>query len=485
MPILWPMALALLAWAEPPAAATPAPALTPMDVVAALESAMGDAIAKAEGSVVAIDREKSDNDETLAIRGKEQGPMMPVEPRFRRAGGLVIADPFSNNEVVSFDYGSGVVIGENQILTAYHVVRGARTLRVRAVGRQEFYAEIIAADPRSDLAVIAPREIPGVPGPKLIPLAIGDASRLRKGSFLIALGNPFNAARDGRASASWGILSNLARRIDPSPEDVSRQGLQLRNFPTLFQLDAKLNLGMSGGAVINMKGELVALTTAAANVAGFDAQAGYAIPMDALGRNVVEALKQGKEYEYGLLGIHLDTQFGTNRVMSTNEGTPAALGGVQIGDEILDVGGIPVIDADSLVVAINTIPAGESVQIRIRRGDPPKELERTVRLAKLKLLGPVIATNRPAPWRGLRVDYSSAVIDTTAHEGIVITEVEPGSASDKAGLRPGQIISRVDTRSVHNPREFAEAVANLKGPVNLETVMANEQANVKATVTVK
>ena len=63
---------------------------------------------------------------------------------------------------------------------------------------------------------------------------------------------------------------------------------------------------MSGGAVINLKGELVGLTTASANAAGFDAQAGYAIPMDALGRRLVETLRQGKEFEYGFLGIRLD-----------------------------------------------------------------------------------------------------------------------------------------------------------------------------------
>ena len=79
---------------------------------------------------------------------------------------------------------------------------------------------------------------------------------------------------------------------------------------------------MSGGAVINLKGELVGLTTAAANAAGFDAQAGYAIPMDALGRRVVETLKQGKEYEYGFLGIRLDPERLRNRVSAAQPGHP-------------------------------------------------------------------------------------------------------------------------------------------------------------------
>jgi S1-C subfamily serine protease len=370
-----------------------------------------------------------------------------------------------------------VVVGDKgEILTAYHVVKGAKALHVRAANRQSFPAEIIAADSRSDLAVIVPRDTPGLPTPSLKPIALGDATRLRKGAFLVALGNPFNAARDGKPSASWGILSNVARRIEPASDEAARQEFQLKHYPTLLQLDAKLNLGMSGGAVINTSGELVGLTTAAANAAGFDAQAGYAIPMDALGRKVVEALKQGKEYEYGFLGIRLDMQQGTNRVMSADPGTPAALGGVQVDDAIVAVGDIPVTDSDSLVVAINSIPAGEPVALKIVRRQ--QAIERTVRLAKLRVKTPVIVTNRPAPWRGLRVDYTSTLANSVfgpemqeamAREGVLITEVATGSEAEKAGLKTNQLVTRVEGEPVRTPKEFATAVDGKKGPVKLET----------------
>ena len=476
MPMILPMALALLAWGDPPASP---PALSARDIVVALESAMGDAIGRAEASVVAIAREKSENDETTAIRGRDPLQNAAIERRHNFAvgmGGLIIADPFGS-EGISFDFGSGVVVGDNgEILTTFHVVRGAKALHVRAAGRQAFEAEIIAADPRSDLAVIAPRVIAGIPAPKLKPLVIGDSTKLRKGSFLIALGNPFNAARDGQASASWGILSNVARKIEMPDEERVRQEMQLRNYPTLLQLDAKLNLGMSGGAVVNLNGELVGLTTAAANAAGFDSQAGYAIPMDVLGRKVVESLKQGKEYEYGLLGISLDNQQWTNRVLKAEPGTPAALGGVQVDDAIVAVGDLPVTDADSLVVAINSIPAGEPVKLKLVRRNAT--IERTVQLAKLKLRSTPIVTNRPAPWRGLRVDYTSTLANSTfateifeamAREGVVIAQVETGSEAEKAGLKVGQLITRVDGRQVRNPREFAKTVSGLSGPARLDT----------------
>lgn len=441
-------------------AANPPPAApSPLEIVTALENVLADAIAKAEPSVVAIARVKSENDATAAIRGRNPAAPMGLFPPDR----------------LSFDYGSGVVVGDKgEVLTAFHVVKGASQIVVAAGGKQVFEAEIIASDPRSDLAVIVPRENPGTPRPKLVPIALGDASKLRKGTFLLALGNPFNAARDGRPTASWGILANVARRL--GEQTTPAHQIPLRYYPTLLQLDAKLNLGMSGGAVINLKGELVGLTTANANVAGFDAQAGYAIPMDAMGRRAVEALRQGKEVEYGFLGIALDIDNGTNRVKSAQLGTPAAEGGVQVDDLIFAVGDIPVADLDSLVLAINNMAAGSVVRLKIVRRN--EVIERTVELAKLHVEGEVIATNRPPSWRGLRVDYTSTLPlmqfgpdqrSVFASGGVAVSEVEGSSRAEEAGLKPGQVIKSVEGTNVRNPRDFAKAVAKHSGPVVLGT----------------
>ena len=312
---------------------------------------------------------------------------------------------------ISFDNGSGVVIGDRgEILTLFHVVRGAAELTVRAAGRQSFGAEIIAADPRSDLAVIVPVPSDEAEPPKLKPIKIGDSGQLRKGAFLIALGNSFNAALDGTPSASWGILSNIARKLDFGQEDSgppTKTPLGLAAFPTLLQLDTKLNLGMSGGAVINLKGELVGITTMASSPAGFDALAGYAVPMDRITRRAIATLKEGKEVEYGLLGIRADPKR-TNFVGEVQPDSPAALGQLQIHDQIVAVNGIPVTDFESLILAVNAYPAGEAVRLRIDRDG--ESLERTIVLAKLRVDGvdgEVIATNRPKPWRGLRVEYGS------------------------------------------------------------------------------
>lgn len=462
---------------QPPAAdAHPEPEPEPgLAALAAIESAMIAAIERAEASVVAIARyrDPANPEETTAIRGRGPAPAPRVQP------GVLRLDPeFEAPPDGIYGFGSGVVIGDaGEILTTYHNVSGASRLIVRAAGNQRFDAEIIAADPRSDLAVIAPR-LAGPDAPSLKPIPLGDAGALRKGSFLIALGNSFDVARDdGRVSAGWGILANRARKIQlPPADDVAAQP-QLRNYPTLLQLDAKLNLGMSGGAVVNLRGELVGLTTAAGNPENFDPQAGYAIPVDRLGRQAIDALRQGREVEYGFLGIRLDTLTRTTRIDSVTPGTPASQGGLMTGDEILEVGGVPVNDSDELVLAINQMPVGETIPLRVRRNG--QTLERSVILSKMRILGdpPVIATTKPKDWRGLRVDFTSAVFNPAdpallqqMSKGTVsVSEVQNGSPAFFAGLRPGMIVLEVDGQTVASPRLFEQAVRDKTGPVKFKT----------------
>jgi S1-C subfamily serine protease len=447
--------------------------VAPIELVSALETVVADAISRAEPSVVAIHRFKGENpQETLAVRGKprhQPGFLPPgLRPRFARDPDLA--------DTISFDFGSGVVVGdEGQILTAFHVVKGAARLEVRAADRQRFDAEIIAADPRSDLTVIVPVAEQGIPAPHLKPIPLGDATRLRKGSFLVALGNPFNAAQDGKPSASWGILSNVARRVEPDRDEMSMgpRSLSFLNYPTLLQLDSKLNLGMSGGAVVNMKGELVGLTTMASSPAGFDSMAGYAMPVDRIVRRAIETLKQGKEIEYGLLGIvpHANS---TNRVERVTPNTPADQGQLQANDEIIGVDEAQITDFDSLILAINSHAPGDEIRLKLRRGD--QELTKTIVLAKYPVDSDMIATNRPTAWRGLRVDYLSTLSARAAAfpfaeppGGVVVSEVLEDSTAARAGLKRFQVIRQVEKTSVSTPIQFARAVAELKGPVTLET----------------
>jgi S1-C subfamily serine protease len=452
----------------------------PLDVVAALESATIHAIERAQPSVVAVTRIRSVDGETRAIRGRTPPPVDPpaatdVFPRL-----APVRPGFPNASAPEYfalpgEYGSGVVIGKSgEILTAFHVVRGAERIRVRAQG-SEFDAEILAADPRTDLAVLAPRS-GTTPAPELPPLPIGDAGALRQGSFLVALGNPYNAARDGKASASMGILANRARRLDPPQQEPPNIRQFFKYQPTLLQLDSKLNLGMSGGAVINLKGELVAITTSEASPSGFDTAAGYAIPMDALGRRAVDALIQGREVEYGFIGIGL-SEVQVNTVGSVPRGTPAWKANLADGDRILRVGALDLADDESaLPLAMASVPVGEPVTFKVlHRGEV---VERTVVMSKYPVMGGVIATNRPAPWRGARIDFTSVITDGTstdltldsmAQGGVGVVEVERDSAAEAAGVSKGIVITAVEGTPVSTPAEFRDAVAAFEGkPVRIQ-----------------
>lgn len=475
MPHVAPVVLAFLAFlGDPPSPAQQPQAPSPIDIVTAMETALADAIAKAEPSVVAIAREKDGkSEETRAVRGK-LGPMVaPVDRRMIFNGGFVFDDDEPRDYIAS-DFGTGVVIGDQgEILTTFHVVKGATKLLVKMPGGREFEAEVLAADPRSDLAVIVPREGQNLRRIVFKPITLGDATVLRKGMFLLALGNPFNAGRDGKASASWGILANLARRLDSAQIETSK--IQLRHYPTMLQLDAKLNLGMSGGAVVNLKGEMVGLTTNAANAGGFDSQAGYALPIDTLTRRAIDALKRGREVEYGFLGVSLPLDR-SNLIDGVSPGTPAGEGGLMPGDRILSIGGLPVTDSDTLVMAVNAFSPGLPIKVTVQRDG--ELVEKTVILSKLRVNGEVIATNRPAAWRGLRVDFISSdpriawgndVLAAMAKGGVLITEVQPGSNADEAGLKVGQYIVNVAGTPVKTPAAFAKAVETLTGEVTLTT----------------
>lgn len=445
-------------------------------LVEALETVVEDSIEKARESVVAISRIRyANNDKTLAIRGKAviNNPNLRQFPEF--------GDPMSQ-DFQSFDNGSGVVIGEEgQILTAFHVVQGSDSIFVRSPNRQEFYAEIIAADPRSDLAVIVPKiKDPESPKPRLKPIRLGFAENLKQGSFVLALGNPFNAARDGKPSAAFGIVSNRSRRLDLILEDTNaRSTRQLRHLPTLLQLDSKLNLGMSGGAVVNLKGELVGITTTGGTPQGFDAQAGYAIPVDPLTRRAITALMDGRAVEYGFLGVSL-SQTGNNMVQNVEPKTPAAKADLKPLDEIVSIGDMEVEDGDGLVLAINAMPVDTPVEITVRR--QKMVMKKLVRLARFPVVGEVIATNKPEAWRGIDVDFSYVarflprneaqgpifIRDNDDAEGVLVTEVAADSPAF-GKLQVGSLITSVNGNPVRSPAEFRSAVVNLKGKVQIQT----------------
>jgi serine protease Do len=438
---------------------------TASSAAASLEQSLINAIDKAGRSVVAIARvdpfPTTPNDDRIAPR-----PRTPADADF-----------------VPDHFGTGVVIDRNGfIVTQHHLVREGSEHYVTTVDRKVYRVQRIDADPRSDLAVLK------IDAKDLTPIRFGDTSQLKRGQIAIALGNPYAIARDGQASASWGIIANLSRKAPPTASEGASSGKdKLHHFGTLIQTDAKLNLGTSGGALVNLKGEMIGLTTSLAAIAGYEQAAGYAIPVDDVFLRAVETMKRGDEVEYGFLGVEPEPLpleerakglIGV-RMRNVHPGTPAEHAGVQTDDVITHVNRQPIRVPDDLMLEIGRKPVENVVQLTILRDSRPTELE--VKLTKFPVRGAKMVTRQRPAWRGMRVDYYSMTNDLAGVRNtellracVLITAVERDSPAWEAKLQPGMFVSEVGGRKVGSPREFHTAILGKNGPIELRVFTAEQ-----------
>jgi S1-C subfamily serine protease len=362
-------------------------------------------------------------------------------------------------------------------------VRKAAKIYVRLPGGCGSWADIHAADPRSDLAVLRLLNRGILP---LAPIKLGDAVRAERGQFLLSIAHPFAAGfRDGQPSASWGILSNIRRRAAaPRREDETVRPLHF--YATLLQTDARLHLGCSGGALVNLHGELIGLTTALAAIQGGETPGGFAIPINAGTRQIVDTLRRGEEVEYGFLGVQLDardTQAGGAVLQHIMPGSPARGDGkLRDRDVIVAVDGIPVQSSDDLFAVLGTKLAGARVHLDVRRIGSRKPIRTEITLAKLHVPGKRIASSlgRRPFFRGLRVDYASLLAQLPPRSavipaGVLISDVQPNSPADRVFLKAGEVITHVNGQAVPTPAAFYDSVANLPGPAELTLYNFNAQ----------
>ena len=445
---------------------------TGLQAALALEQALVKAIAQSERSVVSIARvSRPGNDD---LREPRQ-----AFPAFNQPLVAQLPNP-TDPEFVPNEFATGVVIdASGLILTNYHVVDRDSDHYVTTVDRKVFRAKIKAADPRSDLAVLQVLDRPTAND--FVPIKFGNAKTLKKGQIVIALGNPYAIARDGQTSASWGIVSNLARKVGPrsGEEDAT-----LHEFGTLIQTDAKLNLGTSGGALVNLRGEMVGLTTSLAATSGYEQAAGYAIPIDDTFLRIIETLKKGHEVEYGFLGIE-PKNLGFNdvlggkqgiRVNDVRPGTPARRAEIAMNDVITHVNGEPIYDISGLRLNVGKLPAGAVTTLTIERGG--QTFVEQVTLAKYRVRGRKIATEREPAWRGMRVDFPSAVLESTdldsaVESAVAVSEVAENSPAFRAGLRPRMMITHVGNTPVETPEDFRREVAAKRGVVDLKIIIGH------------
>lgn len=402
-----------------------------------------------------------------------------------------LEDPTSP-DFVPKQFGTGVAISEQGlILTCYHLLGDPNQndyyvwlngvpFRARKV---EKVKQVIGADPWTDLAVLKIDS-------KLKPIRLAKAYKPRRGQLVISLGNPYGIAKDGNASASFGIISNLLRqRSLKSASELEGAGTEkLSQYGTLLQTDAKLHRGTSGGPLINLQGEMVGLCTSLTAANHFDLAAGFAIPVDQTFLRTVGKLQEGKSAEFGFLGIATRELSLAQRqqfqkgviVTQVVSNTPADICGLKFGDVITHVNDKEISSSTAMLRELSGRFADDKISIRVQRKPFPnsdyKKLDIEVRLGKKKInsIQPPIGVNDVSVWRGMTLDYPTAIDDLASHHGridpegcIVVTSVEQSSPAFAAGIRANDFVSHVNGKRVSNPRAFFGLVNTETGSVEL------------------
>ncbi len=361
--------------------------------------------------------------------------------------------------------GSGFIIHEDgYALTNFHVIENAETIKVIAgSGREEFDAEVVGADKKTDVALIhikADRRWPFIP--------LGDSDALSVGDFVVAIGNPFGLSQ----TVSTGIISAEHRRnIMPS----GRQGLY-----DFLQTDASINPGNSGGPLINLKGEAIGIN-AAVNRAGQGL--GFAIPIN-LVKSLLPQLKETGQVSRSWIGIsiqevtaELAQGFGLDKptgalVSEVIPGSPAQAGGLLPGDIVTRFDGKKVEQSSDLPLLAAHAGVGKKVPLDIRRDG--RDIRLYVTLGALPEDGRI--ASGPGPGQGRMLDSGKLGVRvrtlddntrrslglTNGAPGAYVAEVAPGSVAHKAGLRQGDVIIEVNKRPVRSARQFVQQVERVR-----------------------
>lgn len=438
------------------AAAVPAPAAAPLPddnvtALLALDKAMETLAGHVTPAVVNV---------TVAARTKAAAMPDDMPDFFRRFFGDQV--PMQRQPQVEHGLGSGIIISpDGYIVTNNHVIKDATDIRVTLNDRRVLSARLVGADPLTDLAVIK------INGNNLPSLPWGDSTALRPGQTVLAFGNPFGF----RFTVTRGIVSGLNRN-NPYSDDPRKPG-------EFIQTDAAINPGNSGGPLVDARGEVVGINTFLISPSGSFSGMGFAIPAQIAKPTVAELIKDGK-VKHSYIGVsitdvtpdnakffHLDEADGA-AISQVEPDSPGARAGLKVGDVITGVNNEKVSGAGQLQVMIGEKEPGTKVTLQVMRDG--KETSVPVTLEEMGPRNTANGSNSSsehgkARWglalQNLSPELREQIQAPSDVHGVVITDVEPGSPADNAGLGRGIVIEEVNRHPVQSVADAQRELRNI------------------------
>ena len=355
--------------------------------------------------------------------------------------------------------GSGVIINAEKgyVVTNNHVVENADEITVKLTDGREFEAKKLGSDEQSDIALLK------IDSDDLTAIPLSDSDELRVGDFVVAIGNPFGLSQ----TVTSGIVSALGR-----------SGLNIGGYEDFIQTDAAINRGNSGGALVNLRGELVGINTAIFGPNGGNVGIGFAIPSNMM-KNLVDQIAEYGEVRRGLLGIiGSDIDAGLAEAMNAevnigafiSEVTPdsaAEKAGLKAGDIITAINGRKLHSFQELRAKIASMGAGAEVELSVNRKG--KFITVDVVLDDATKSTVTAAQIHPA-LEGATLTNGT---DKAGNAGVVISEITRNSPAARIGLREDDVIigvNRIRTTTVAN---FRDALDEAKGVIALNVKRGN------------
>lgn len=391
----------------------------------------------------------------ISVRGTQQ-----IDQRVPEAFKFFFGNPRQQNQSRERPFqglGSGVIIDEKKgyIVTNNHVIKEADEIQVTLKDGRQLDAKKIGSDASSDIALLQ------IDPDELVQVSIADSDSLRVGDFAVAIGSPFGLGQ----TVTSGIVSALGR-----------SGLNAENYEDFIQTDAAINSGNSGGALINLRGELIGINTAIIGPSGGNVGIGFAIPSNMVKNLVTQIIEYG-EVRRGVLGVigrSVTGEFAKTMELEATQGafieqvtkdSAAQEAGIEAGDVITKVNDKNVKSFNELRGKIGSIGAGKSVKLTVIK---PSGKETTYKIILKKADS---ASIEPASIH--RMLDGAELSNNVDGYGVNVDSVSDDSPAQVIGLEDNDIIAGVNRKRVKNIAELREYLTENKGMSLLNVIRGN------------